>query len=108
MKRLLSQYPYFVSERQRENFWNDLNDLVSPYKTEISARDLRYGTSLSYCLDNMRDKGWKGLSNVHKLQTVAEMTGFKVLPCWDKQFNEVNGRFCIIAYKKNVKGGNHA
>jgi hypothetical protein len=104
MKRLSREYPYFISEKQKEKFWQDLTTLLGSYKDEKLAHDLRHGASLSYCIDCMKDMGWCGLSNVTKFHKACQLVGFEVEPLWDKNGNDVAGRFCVRPYKKNIKG----
>lgn len=105
MKKLSREYPYFLSERQKESFWHDLTTLLGSFKNERLARDLRHGASLSYCIDCMKDMGWRGLGSVWKFHKACELIGFKVVPLWDKAGNDVPGRFGVISHKKNIKGG---
>lgn len=50
---------------------------VLNYQTETGARIK--GQSISYLSQLLRDRGWRGVSNLNDLETLVEERGFRVI-----------------------------
>lgn len=67
----------YVNNSNNETFRRDVKkSFISQYDVDGLVIN---GSSVSYCMQHMRDEGWKNLGNLNVFETLLEEAGFRIM-----------------------------